>query len=329
MGLAAKVGATIAGAGAVTATAAAGWRIADEVLTPVEPVEAEVDPAAAGLAVEEVTYHSPAGEMPAWRFDPPSGGGHTWVVFVHGRDGRRGQVMPWLPTFGDHGLTTLAIAYRNDPDAPASGDGLHHLGYSEWQDVEGAVVHAIGNGARDVVLAGHSMGGTAVCTFLRTSAHADRVRGVILDAPVLHWSPSIRNGLVRDGVPRPLIPVLVPAALATIWGRTGVDWGALDHVGAADRFVTPMLIVHGDADERVPADTSAALARRRPDLVTYLAVAGAGHGQVWETDPDGVSAATAAFLRRLREPGPDRMSGRARVMLRRGWQRGRERLRGR
>lgn len=329
MGLAMQVGATLAGVGAVTATAAAGWRIADAVLTPKQPPEPEEDPASAGLPWEPVTYHSPAGEMPAWRFDPPGAASHTWAVFVHGRDGRRDQVLPWLPTLADHGLTTLAIAYRNDPDAPRTGDGLRHLGYSEWQDVEGAVVHALANGARDVVLIGHSMGGTAICTFLRTSAHAGRVRGAILDAPVLHWPPSIRNGLLREGVPQALIPVLVPAALATIWGRTGVDWGALDHVGAADRFVTPMLLVHGEDDERVPAGTSAALADRRPDLMTYLPVAGAGHGQVWEADPEGVAAATAAFLQRLREPGPDRVSGRARRMLRRGWQRGRDRIRSR
>lgn len=326
LGVGTKVGATLAGAAAFTATAAGGWRIADELLTPTTPAEPESDPAEAGLAWSDVTYHSSAGPMPAWRFDPPSAD-RTWVVFVHGRDGRRGQVMPWLSTFADHGLTTLAIAYRNDPDAPPSPDGLCHLGHTEWQDVEAAVVHALAHGADDVVLVGHSMGGAAVGVFLRTSAHAERVRGVILDAPVLHWTPAIRNGLVREGVPTPLLAVLVPAALAAMWARARIDWDALDHLGNARDFTTPMLILHGDDDDRVPAGTSAAFADSRPDLVTYLPVPGAGHGGIWQADPVAVRTATTAFLSALPERRSDRVTSRAKRILRRGWRKGRDRMR--
>lgn len=325
LGVGTKVGATLAGAAAFTATAVGGWRIADELLTPKIPAEPESDPDEAGLPWSEVTYHSSAGPMPAWRFDPPSAHG-TWVVFVHGRNGGRGQVMPWLQTFADHGLTTLAIAYRNDPGAPPAPDGLCHLGQTEWQDVEAAVVHALAHGADDVVLVGHSMGGAAAGTFLRTSAHAGRVRGVIMDAPVLHWPPVIWNGLLREGVPAPLLPVLVPAALATMWARARIDWAALDHVGHAADFTTPMLILHGEDDDRVPAGTTAAFAGSRPDLVTYLPVPHAGHGGIWQADPVAVRTATTAFLSALPERRPDRVTSRAKRILRRGWRRGRDRI---
>ncbi len=325
MGLGTKLGVTLAGAGALTAAAAGGWRVANELLTPTSPEATRADPSSAGVPWSEVTYHSSAGPMPAWRFDPPSANG-TWVVFVHGRDGHRDQVLPWLSTFADHGLTTLAIAYRNDRDAPPDPDGLCHLGHTEWQDVEAAVVHALAHGANDVVLAGHSMGGAAIGAFLRTSAHADRVRGAILDAPVLHWPPAIWNGLVREGVPRAVLPVLVPAALTTMWARAGIDWDALDHVGNAADFATPMLILHGQDDERVPCGTSAAFAGARPDLVTYLPIPDAGHGQVWDADPVAVRTATTAFLSALPERRTDRVTNRAKRILRRGWRKGRRRM---
>jgi uncharacterized protein len=80
------------------------------------------------------------------------------------------------------------IAYRNDPGAPPSEEGLIHLGATEWRDLESAVRRAIRDGARLFVLLGDSMGGAIVCQFIHESPLAARVSALVLDAPVLDWS---------------------------------------------------------------------------------------------------------------------------------------------
>ena len=49
----------------------------------------------------------------------------------------------------------------------------------------------------------------------------------------------------------------------------------------------------------MPFGPSAALARARPDLVTYIPVAGAGHTQAWNVDLAAYTAALSTFLARV------------------------------
>lgn len=258
------------------------------------------DPGVLGLPWREVTYHSPAGAFPAWEIGPRAGrGADAWAVIVHGRGGRRTEGLRLVPALAAAGLTSLVISYRNDRGAPASPDGLCHLGHSEWQEVEGAVVYALAHGARRVLAVGASMGGTAVLTFLRTSAHADAVCGLVLDAPVLHWPSVLQRGAVRAGVLPPLVPLLVPATLAVARVRAGIDWRGLDHRAYAGALSQPVLLIHGADDDRVPVGPSDAFARQRPDLVRYVRVPGAGHVQSWNVDPEGVEAELSAFVASL------------------------------
>jgi uncharacterized protein len=215
-------------------------------------------------------------------------------------------------------MSCLAISYRNDGDAPRSPDDRSHLGATEWQDVEGAVVYALARGALDVVPVGYSMGGTAVLAFLRTSPHAARVRAAILDSPVVSWPRAVRATARREGVPRPLAGIAVPGALAIARLRAGIDWSLTEHLDHADELRHPMLLIHGDADAHVPIETSAALARRRPDLVTFLHVPGATHLAAWNVDPAGVEDAVVRFLTEVDERASSTVRDRARGAVRRG-----------
>lgn len=263
------------------------------------------DPTVLGLDVDDVTYRSPVGELPAWVF--PAGDGTTWAVLVHGRAGRRGQMLRMVPTLHDLGITALVISYRNDPDAPPSPDGLCHLGATEWEDVEGAAVYALGRGADELVLVGNSMGGTAALAFLRTSPHANRVEAAVLDAPVLRWPRVLRESVSRRGAPATLASAAVPLALGIARLRARIDWSAVDHLGHAGDLRHPILLLHGDADAHVPVETSRAFAERRPDLVSLRIVRGATHLAAWNLDPEGTEAALRRFLR---SAGP--RTGRAR-----------------
>lgn len=254
------------------------------------------DPRVLGLEVDETSYRSPIGDLPAWAY-PTGDGAGTWAVLVHGRAGRRRQMLRHVPTLHALGVSCLVISYRDDPDAPASPDGHCHLGATEWQDVEGAVVYALSHGARDVVLVGNSMGGAAVLAFLRTSGHAAAVRGAVLDAPVLRWPRVIRRSAARRGAPPVLTGPAVPLALGIARARAGIDWSSIDHLGHADEFRHRMLLLHGDEDLHVPLEASRRFAERRPDLVRLRVVRGAAHLTSWNLDPEGTEAAVARFVR--------------------------------
>lgn len=252
------------------------------------------DPDVLGVPWEDVTYASPVGPCPAWWFP---GEGDTAVVFVHGRNARRHEAFRMLSTVVHLGLPALVISYRNDPDAPRSPDGRSHLGATEWEDVEAAVGWLLDRGLRWVVPVGFSMGGACVVNFAHTSPLADRVRGLILEAPVLDWGPVIRAAAVDRGLPASVLPWLLPATmrLASVW--TGIDWADMRHDAASFRH--PQLLIHGEDDATVPVALADALAEARPDLVTYLRVAGAGHVRSWNADPGTYGSAVAAFLRGL------------------------------
>jgi uncharacterized protein len=253
------------------------------------------DPSVLDVAWEEVAYHSPAGRLPAWAIPADDESG-TWAILVHGRTGRRRQGLKFVPALRRDGISCLLIAFRGDHDAPDAGDGTNHLGAAEWEDVEGAVVYALARGARDIVLLGASMGGTAVLTFLRMSSHATHVRAVILDAPVLDWPEVLRARIRRLGAPRSLATTSVAVAQGIGRIRAGIDWDTIDHLRNASAFRHPMLVVHGDDDVNVPVGASEELARRRPEIVALHRVSGAGHLAGWNIDPDGVETAIAELL---------------------------------
>jgi uncharacterized protein len=258
------------------------------------------DPAlAAGRPAREVTYPSPLGPAPAWLV---GGRRDTWVILVHGYNAARTETLRTLATVTRLGYPALAVSYRNDPGAPHSPDGLRRWGATEWRDLEAAIRYAVGHGAGGVVLAGFSMGGAVVTSFLFSSPLAARVRGVVLDAPALDLGAVIDRGAVDRDLPvlgTPVPPALTEVAKGIAGLRWHLDWGQLDYVDRAGRLATPMLVFHQTGDPTVPVAISEALAAARPDLVTLERFGGDGHVQSWNVDRPRYERALRAFLERV------------------------------
>jgi alpha-beta hydrolase superfamily lysophospholipase len=258
---------------------------------------------ALGLPFDEVEVMTELGPMPAW-FVPPAGPvpeRDTWAILVHGRGASREECLRALPVLHRLGLACLVVSYRNDPGAPRSRRGRYHLGDSEWMDVEAAVLHAVDAGARDVVLVGWSMGGAIVLQTVSRSWLADRVRGVILDAPVIDWRDVLDHHARINRVPSPVgrlsqAVLEHPHARRLVGVDTPLSLSRLDWVTRAAELELPMLLVHSDDDEYVPSGPSRRLALARPDLVTFVSVAGARHCTEWNVDPEAWETAVARFL---------------------------------
>ena len=247
--------------------------------------------AAHGILFQEVPVRSTIGRFPAWFID---GDGDTWAVFVHGKGAKRQEALRMVPTMVEAGFPSLVITYRNDEGEAASADGYHRYGQTEWEDLAAAIQYALDHGAEDVVLVGYSMGGAIVVSLLYRSPLAQRVRGIILDAPMLDINATIDLGARQRGAPGVL--TALGKGIAAI--RFDIDWDAFDYLQRIEEVSVPTLLFHGAADDRVPIETSDAFFDRS-NVVTYVPVPNATHVRSWNTDPARYENAVRDFLNSL------------------------------
>ena len=245
-----------------------------------------------GLAYKQVHYHSELGECPAW-FVP--GSSKTWVVFAHGRGAHPNEALRIMPALVEARLPILAFNYRNDEDAPKSDDRQHWLGLTEWRDLEAAMQYGLENGAEDFLLFGYSMGGGMCLNLLYESELAERVRGVVLNSPLLDFGGTLDFvGQVRG---YPSLIVRFGKMVGAL--RFGIDWQRMNYLNRASELRTSILILHGEDDDLVPAPLSQVLARARPDIVRYVGFPGAGHARSWNLDSARYEAEVQDFLRQV------------------------------
>jgi alpha-beta hydrolase superfamily lysophospholipase len=247
---------------------------------------------ALGLPFANVHIPGELGPMPAWLIP---GRASTWAIVVHGINGNREDDLYVAPALHRAGLPTLLITYRGDVGAPSSPDGLHHMGLTEWLDLQSAARYALAHGARRLVLVGASMGGAIVAQFMERSSLASDVAGLVLDAPALSWKAILSFNAEEMGLPS-------FAALPVEWAiglRVDADWSSLDALRHAGSFQLPILLFHGTVDRLVPISTSNAFARELPTWVTYYRVPHAGHVESWNVDPGLYESRLAAFLARI------------------------------
>ena len=200
-----------------------------------------------------------------------------------------------MPTLHRAGLPTLLITYREDLGAPASPDGFHHMGLTEWRDLGAAARYALAHGARRLVLVGYSMGGAIVTQFMQRS-------------PLAPASPA-SSSMPRRSTGRRSSPSTPPrwaspsfAALPVEWAigaRIDADWDSLDALEHPEDFQLPILLFHGTEDEVVPISTSDDFAAELPRWVTYYRVPrGRPHRGLERRPRRSTNAGSAAFLAR-------------------------------
>ena len=245
-----------------------------------------------GIHYVEVRFESELGECPAW-FIP--GSSRTWAVFAHGRGAHPNEALRIMPVLVEHGLPILACNYRNDEGAPASSDGYHWLGLTEWRDLEAAMKFALDNGAEDFILYGYSMGGGMCLNLLYESSLAGKVRAVVLNSPLLDFGGTLDIvGQIR-GYPRGIVQLGKEVGAV----RFGIDWGRMNYLSRASELRVPILVLHGEEDTLVPAQLSQSLARSRPDIVRYVGFADAAHARSWNLDPDKYNSEVSEFLQEV------------------------------
>jgi pimeloyl-ACP methyl ester carboxylesterase len=230
--------------------------------------------------------------MPAWRVGPRA---PTWAIVVHGINDDPEVGLRLLPELSRSGLTSLLITYREDLGAPPSPDGLHHMGLTEWHDLEAAARYALSRGARRLVLIGYSMGGSLVTQFMQHSPLAGRVAGLVLDAPALDWQQIISFQASEMGLPG----IAAKPVEWAIGARIDADWGDLDALAHPDALRLPILLFHGTDDQVVSIATSEDLAEELPGRVSFFPAPDADHTEAWNVAPELYERRLGAFLGRI------------------------------
>jgi alpha-beta hydrolase superfamily lysophospholipase len=260
-----------------------------------------------GLSYSNVSVPDELGPTPAWLTPGGSRASRTWAIVVHGINASREDGLRLAPTLHADGVATLLISYREDVGAPASPDGLHHMGLTEWRDLQAAARYALTHGAKNLVLVGFSMGGAIVAQFMERSPLARRVSGLVLDAPALDWPAILSFNAKEMGLPS----FLADPVEWAIDLRIKPDWESLDALDHPDDFHLPILLFHGLEDELVPISSSDTFARELPGWVSYYRVPHAGHVESWNVDPALYDRRLTAFLTRIGagpQPGPGPVS---------------------
>ncbi len=255
---------------------------------------------ALGLPYANVKVPDELGAMPAWLIP---GRSRTWAIVVHGINGSREDGLRIAPTL--HAARVAEPADRLPPGCRRSAKPrwAHHMGLTEWLDLQAAARYALAHGAQRLVLVGYSMGGAIVSQFMERSSLAPRVAALILDAPALDWKAILSFNAKEMGLPS----FLADPVEWAIDLRIKPNWNSLDALDHPHDFHLPILLFHGLEDEVVPIASSNTFAKELPGWVTYYRVPHAGHIESWNVDPALYEQRVSAFLGRI---GP--AAGRAR-----------------
>jgi dipeptidyl aminopeptidase/acylaminoacyl peptidase len=217
---------------------------------------------------------------------PVESGPRPAIIVLHGfqQAGTNGAslVEPLAAEFASLGYVGLALSMRG---WPPSG-GVDDCGLRQPDDIASALEWLAaqpGVDAARLAVIGYSQGGQVA---LLTATRTPRARAIVAYYPVTdveRWktTTSFSN---------------IPPYITSVCEPGGADLRS--PVAQAARITAPVLLVHGDADTRVPTEQSLLLRdamQRAGGAVQLVLVPGAAHGFSMDSDPSS-RAAVLSFL---------------------------------
>ncbi len=269
-----------------------GWRLPHRILVPARRV-VNLTPTDLGFTYEELELTTSDGLVLAAWFVPAERA-FTNLILLHGNGSAKELYLEYLPRLIPAGVNVLLLDQR----AHGRSAGRYHtFGAREWRDVEAAVHFLDTENNLSIGVFGHSMGGAVALSALGSKEPGGGAR-----VPGLHYGivessfasfAEVTHAFARrmSGLP---LPTFLTRLLLLRAGRLAdFDPFAVVPEERAATVRAPTMIVHGTADERIPATDGkrlyTALATVTKEL--YL-VEGAGHDDV-------CGAGGAEYWRRL------------------------------
>ncbi len=228
------------------------------------------------VRIERITYLSDGLRVKGWLLTPNASGPHPAIVYCRGGNREFGaldekRVLGRLLPMARWGYVVVASQYRG----VAGGEGLEEFGGAEVNDVLSLLplLDALPEADSDrIALYGSSRGGMMS---LLTVSRTDRFRALALEGPVtdlIRWKKD-RPGI--EEVYEELIPGYDKEGDAVLLPRSPARW--------PERLcpTTPILLMQGGADWRVPPGSAFELAEGLQALhrtLRFVLFEGADHG---------------------------------------------------
>jgi dipeptidyl aminopeptidase/acylaminoacyl peptidase len=213
------------------------------------------------------------------------------VVLVHGYARDRTELLPEARMLVDLGYSVILF----DTRAQGASDGAHiGMGYLETLDVRAAVDFALERSPQTRIgVMGYSIGAVAA---LQATADDTRIRAVIAVSPFAS---------MRDAVHHRLKGIQPLASLLVWWGErmTGLDMEVLRPVDVVARIAPrPILIMQGEEDQLVPADSGQRLFAAALEPKELWSVPGVAHVDFRQAVPEAYQHKVIGFFERFLPP---------------------------
>ncbi len=273
-------------AAALGALMAAGAALGDNAMH-VRRVAPDPVPQPNELTFRPLTVHAPDGVRLYGRFIPsPARSRSRCVVLLHGIGDNSanglglGRLMAGI---GYSALLTDSRAHGQSGGALATYGVLERYDVTVWLDKLASMEECRGG----IYAYGASMGAGIL---LQTLPSEHRLKAVVAECPFSSF-PEVARHRIRGyfhTTPRigaVLAPPLVFGGVLYARLRHGIDLASAAPVESVAGAKTPILLIHGDADDNIPIEQSREIVRRNPAIQLWV-VPGARHTEAASTAPD-------------------------------------------
>lgn len=215
------------------------------------------------------TFFLPSGEGKIQALYIPAKDNKDTLLFFHGQGGNITHFAPFAQRYAAHGYGVLLFDYRGFGASEGKLSPAHF--YEDGQSALNYLLHAKKIPPQKLVLWGYSMG-NAACLHTAVKNAAVPFKAVILQSP---FTSAVDMALFRAGghyLPWSLNQKLLRPFLELILCQR-----KLNNARLIGRVRSPLLIAYSKADETIPWQMSAALARLAPHGAQAFAAGKGAH----------------------------------------------------
>jgi alpha-beta hydrolase superfamily lysophospholipase len=219
--------------------------------------------------------------------------GNTTVIFVHGLENNRAQPhhLELAKHFGSEGISSLLFDLRAQGKSAGS---FVSAGFFEQRDVVSAVRQIPSHECR--IILGSSAG--AAAAILAAKQLTTEANGLIIDSSYANINDLLVGEISKSIAWNPSVArIFIPGAALMTNIMYGMDLSQLNLVNIISKIPYPVLIIHGQADSRIPVSQAYQLYRAAPASSKLLIVPKADHTFAYITDTKAYLSAVDQYIK--------------------------------